>query len=488
MAKSISQKNIMPTGTGALFCIQIFSTLSYSVLYSTLILYVTQGMRLNALLATSITGAFLGLNYFLHLLGGYIGGRYLSYRSLFSVAMLLQALGCALISYPDLTIFYWGLAAFLSGSGLNSTCMNCMVMQLFEPEDKRRETAFLWNYSGMNVGFFIGFTVSGYFHLHHAYQSLFLLSGLGNLIALMLLCYHWATLHDRDTVFSVSPIRERQLSRLLGIMSVVILFVGLHHLLKQPAFSNHLILLLGAFTFLIFIGLITKERHVDDRKRMFVFVILSIAAFIFWSLYQLGPMGLMLFIERNVDRNLFGITIAPQWVQNINTIIIILGGPLLSVLFTHLRKRGVDIHIPIQFSLALLLIGCSYIVLPIGIYFANSNGFTNFNWILASYVLQSVGELFIAPIGYAMIGQLAPLHLRGLMMGMWMMLMGVAATLSGKFSQDALGISDSINPLLTNSTFSHTFSWLGISALLAGIILLCLTPLLTYLIPENKKI
>src|SRR5260221_8745190 len=92
--KSILQKyqDVMPKGAGALFLIQIFATLSFSVLYSTLILYATKGLHMNDTLATSITGSFIALNYFLHLLGGYIGGRYLSYRSLFGMGMVLQIL------------------------------------------------------------------------------------------------------------------------------------------------------------------------------------------------------------------------------------------------------------------------------------------------------------------------------------------------------------------------------------------------------------
>src|SRR3990167_2042956 len=115
--KTLYQKyqDIMPKGAGALFLIQIFSTLSFSVLYSTLILYATKGLKMNDTLATSITGSFVALNYFLHLLGGYVGGRYLSYRSLFGLGMVSQILGCVLISVPDQTYLLWGLAAFLGG-------------------------------------------------------------------------------------------------------------------------------------------------------------------------------------------------------------------------------------------------------------------------------------------------------------------------------------------------------------------------------------
>lgn len=486
--KSILQKyqDVMPTGAGALFIIQIFSTLSFSVLYSTLILYATQGLHMNDSLATSITGSFVALNYFLHLLGGYIGGRYLSYRSLFSVGMVLQVLGCLLISHPDPSWLLWGLSSFLGGSGLNVTCINCMVTQLFEPDDKRREAAFLWNYSGMNIGFFVGFAIGGYFHLNHNYMQLFLLSALGNLIALALTGYNWRLLKDRDTTYLALPLTTQQRYRWIGVGMIVMLVLALRGLLEHTTFCNQLIMIIGVAMLGLIVVLSLKEQTPASRHKMWGYIILALASLIFWALYQLAPMGLNLFIERNVDRHMWGIIIAPQWVQNINTVVIILGGPLLSVVFTQLRERGININIPLQFSMALLLIGVAFAILPIGIHMANAQGFVNFNWVLASYILQSLGELFISPIGYAMVGQLAPLRLRGLMMGMWMMVTGIAAILSDQFSKMALSATDSSAPLLTNAGYSHTFGIVGWTSICAGILLFLCIPMIAKLTQEKR--
>ncbi len=81
---------------------------------------------------------------------------------------------------------YWGLALFLTGSGLNVTCINMMLTQRFAPDDDRREGAFLWNYAGMNVGFFIGFAVAGHYQLTESYSSLFLFATVGNFLAIVL--------------------------------------------------------------------------------------------------------------------------------------------------------------------------------------------------------------------------------------------------------------------------------------------------------------
>lgn len=487
--KSFLQKyqDVMPTGAGTLCLIQIFSTLGFSVLYSTLILYATKGLHMSDMLATSITGSFVALNYFLHLLGGYIGGRFLSYRSLFGLGMLLQVTGLGLISVPDSTFLLWGLAFFLAGSGINVTCINCMVTQLFDPDDKRREAAFLWNYSGMNIGFFVGFAISGYFHNHGAYHELFLLSGLGNLIALLLTLYNWKILKDRDTSFIDLPAIAQRNSRLIGISLLFGLVFALRLLLNETHFCNNLILIIGASMLALLTVLTIKHKGKIEKNKMWGYIILALSSVIFWTLYQLVPMGLNLFIERNVDRHLFGMMIAPQWIQNINTIVIILGGPLLSVVFSHLRERGINISIPFQFSLALILIGISMAILPLGISMADAQGLTNFNWILACYTLMSAGELFISPIGYAMVGQLAPLRLRGLMMGIWMMITGVAAILSDHFSKVALGTTQSIDPIITNASYSQTFGLLGWSAIVAGVVLFISVPYVSRLTQEKKN-
>jgi len=479
---------LIPKGSGALFFIQMFSTLSFSVLYSTLVLYTTRALHFNDDLATSITAGFVAFNFVLHLLGGYLGGRFLSYRFLFCLGMVLQALGCAFISIPSGPSLYWGLALFLTGCGLNVTCINCMLTQLFDPQDKRRETAFLWNYSGMNIGFLMGFTVSGFLQLQQSYHTLFILSAWANILALIVAALNWKKLADRHTSLSTSIVSKRRILLVLGLMIIVLLVPVLRFLLKNAIFANNLIMVVGVVMAITIFILALQRDDIKARKKMFAYMMFGVAALIFWSLYQLAPLGLVLFIERNVDRHFWGVVIPPQWVQNINTLVIIIGGPLLTILFKRLRDKGVKITIPLQFSLSLLLIGAGFAVLPLGIADANAQGFVSFYWIVISYLLQSAGELFIGPIGYAMVGQLAPKRLQGVMMGTWLMVSGVAATLSNYFSKIALGADKARDPLLTNPGFSHTFLMLGIAALIGGFLLLLMLRFLNNLIADKRAI
>src|ERR1043165_7105230 len=206
-----------PEGTVALFFIQIFSTLGFAVLYSTLVLYATKHLHLETKIATTLMGVFGAFNYGLHLFGGYLGGRFLSNRNLFVGGMALQVMGCACVSTGTLVLFYVGLALFLTGSGLNVTCINMMLTQRFTPEDPRRESAFLWNYAGMNMGFFVGFSAAGYFQATQSYSSLFIFATLGNFGAIVVAMITWKILADRNTLLLDKPPNQFRIRNLAGM-------------------------------------------------------------------------------------------------------------------------------------------------------------------------------------------------------------------------------------------------------------------------------
>ncbi len=478
--------NFIPQGTIALFFIQVVSTLSFSVLYSTLVLYMKGKLGLHVSTANSIMGVFIAFNFALHLLGGLFGGRLLSNRTLFCIGMLAQVLGCILLSIGGVTYLYYGLAAFLTGSGLNVTCVNCMLTQRFTPDDSRRETAFLWNYAGMNIGFFIGFSLSGIFQLSQNYQRLFLLSSLGNLIALLICLYCWHQLADKETIYSKKNKAQQKKATALGILSIVLLPFILSQLLHYADWANKLVIFTGVSMLALSVYIAYQQPTKEAKDKILAFAILMIVGAIFWMLYQIGPMGLTVFIDHNVQREYGNWIIPPQWFQNINTLVIVIGGPLFGVLFSQMRANGRQINIPTQFAMALFFIGVAFATLPIGIAYANINGMVNPGWIVLCYVLQSIGELLISPIGYAMIGYLAPTSLQGVMMGMWMLNTGVGATLSSYSSNLMTVGQESTSPLLTNSGYSQVFLSLGLFAIVSSFILLFFVPKLRSLIKEKK--
>jgi proton-dependent oligopeptide transporter, POT family len=475
-----------PEGTAALFFIQIFATLGFAVLYSTLVLYATKHLHLGVKEATTLMGVFGAFNYGLHLFGGYLGGRFLSNRNLFVGGMALQVIGCACIATGTLALFYVGLALFLTGSGLNVTCINMMLTQRFTPEDPRREGAFLWNYAGMNVGFFVGFSAAGHFQATESYSSLFIFATLGNFGAIVLALFNWKTLTDRSTILLDATPKQFRLRQLAGIAILIGLVPVVWFMLQRPGGTETIIKAICAVVALTLIYLTLRHSDRREKRNMTAYLILTIGSLMFWSLYQMAPSGLMLFAVNNVDLMIGPVKIQPQWIQNINTVCIVLGGPVLSSLFTRMRVHGWRIDIPKQFAASLLLMALAFLILPLGIKLAGADGKSAFVWLFLSYVLQSIGELLIMPIGYAMIGKLAPKQYQGVMMGSWMLVTGLASLFAGDFS-GMIPEPTGTTAIATNPGYAKLFAELGAGSLAVGIVLVVLIPFLRKLITDKAE-
>ena len=182
------------------------------------------------------------------------------------------------------------------------------------------------------------------------------------------------------------------------------------------------------------------------------YLILAISSILFWMIYFTGPMGITLFIKNNVDRSFLGFDLATQWIKNINPVVIILGAPLMAMLINLLKSKKYAFSVSNQFVCALVVLALSFFFLSCGIIFSDSNGYTNLFWVILYIISQGFAELLIAPVGYAMIGRIAPPQLQGVLMGAWMLVSGVAASLSPYFS-NAMTKANSLNPLVTNSDY-----------------------------------
>ena len=136
--KMIKSLQRMPQGVIPLYFIQAFSTFSYAILYSSLSLYITKQLGLSNTASNSIVGLFLAFNFVLHLVGGLIGGRYLSNRALFFISTIIQSLGIMFLIFSQVSTLYLGLSLFLVGCGLNTTCYNTILTQRFDSDDNRQ--------------------------------------------------------------------------------------------------------------------------------------------------------------------------------------------------------------------------------------------------------------------------------------------------------------------------------------------------------------
>ena len=477
----------IPEGVGALFFIQIFCTLGFAVIYFTLDLYATKHLHFTTAEAAAITGVFGAFNYGLHLFGGYLGGRFLSNRNLFIGGMILQFCGSFCLSLGTVGMMYWGLALFLTGSGLNVTCVNMMLTQRFAPEDNRREGAFLWNYAGMNVGFLIGFIVAGYFQDHEDYTNMYRFATIGNLSAIVIAFINWRVIRDLSTPLLQKARKEFNTRFLAGTVIMLILVPLLWIALQNTGVTRYVVKGISALVGLTLLYLASIHRDKREQNNMWAYLILAMGSMVFWTLYQLTPSALQQFADNNVRLAVGNFKIAPVWVQNINTVVLVFGGPLMSALFVRLRERGWKIDVPRQFATSLILMGIGTLALPLGISLADGTGKVDFVWLFIYYVFQSFGELFISPVGYAMVGRLAPQKYQGIMMGAWMLQTGLASVFATDLASLIPEPTAGSAALSTNPAYSSLCSELGWGTIGVGVVLILLIPFLGRLIKDAEK-
>lgn len=484
MLKSLEK---MPKGITPLYLIQAFSTFAFAILYSSLSLFLTKQLGLSNTLSNSIVGLFLAFNHVLHLLGGVIGGRYLSNRNLFFITTILQTIGILLLAFIESSLLYLGLSLFLVGCGLGNTAYNSMLTQQFKPDDHRRDTAFFLSYAAMNVGFCAGYIFSGFFDYSNQYQNLFYASTIPNVITLILMWAYWPNLKDSDT--SLSKIQNttkihKKSSVGWGLVLLLVPFTLL--CFHSSNLSNSAVTGLSIIMFFVILYLALRQKTILDKQKIMAFLILTVTSILFWMIYYTGPMGITIFIKHNVDRHMLNYEVATQWILNINAIVIIIGAPLLSMLLNKLQKNGFKISVATQFVWAFVLLASSFFLLSSGIISASNDGYSSIYWVILHFITQSLAELLIGPVGYAMIGRISPPQLQGILMGTWMMVSGVSASLSHYFS-NAMMKTQATNPLLTNGDYLHVFNQLGTWALLGAIFLSIIAKKIKPIIEQDKE-
>ena len=265
--------------------------------------------------------------------------------------------------------------------------------------------------------------------------------------------------------------------------------IGLSIILSTFLVKNTLITNIAFFSLSIFFVIYALKRSFDfskkQRNQLLVCLLLTLLSVIFWLLYQQGAMSLNIYTEYNVQRHFIYWTIPTVVFQSCNPLFVILCGPLIGKLWTLLDRKGINPSTPAKFAVGIILMGTAFILFPLPILMKSSAGQINLWWIVLSYFVQSIGELFLSPVGLSMITELSPKQVAGLMMGVWYFATALANALAGFASTLTTLPSNQNDPLTTSSIYSHAFGELGLTAIIIGILTLALAPKLNKII-ANK--
>ena len=453
---------------------QLLAMVGFSMIFSLIVLYCTKILGFNDHSAYAITAAFNAMAFVMSLPAGWIAEKYIGFKNGTLLSVVISALGLMLMAIPYTAAIYAGLGVFIVGTGMCVPCIFILLGNLYHDEHPARENGFVVSYIGMNLGSFIASASAGYIANFLGYGWAFTLGAVTTLAMLPIL-YKYHSIFTEENSFSSKQ-------KLQGLALTVLLVLAAIVLVSFSKVANVLMLALG-FISLVYV-LFAANKHQGDAKRgLIIFVLLTTISVIFWTLYALAPSLLTLFTERNVDRSLFGHLIPTADFSALNPFFIVTMGPLVALGLSALKKVNIKISTAAKFGIGIVLMGIGYLVLAWGVSFSSSAGLIAITWVVASYFFQTVGELFVGPIGYAMVGEFVPKAQIGVMMGIWQLSAGIAGSLSEYFANYAAPHIKAVSPLITNPNYQHAFNVFGAITVAVGLITLLISP---YLVKSRK--
>ena len=179
-----------------------------------------------------------------------------------------------------------------------------------------------------------------------------------------------------------------------------------------------------------------------ERKRLFVILGLFIAAAVFWSVFEQAGSTLNLFAERSTENRVFGYAFPAPWYQSVNSMFLISLAPVFAWLWIRLGQR--EPSSPAKFAFGLLLVGFGFLILSIGAKAAASGVRVSPMWLILTYLLHTMGELCLSPVGLSAMTKLAPASVTGLMMGVWFLALSVGNYMGGRMASlyEAMPLTD----------------------------------------------
>jgi POT family proton-dependent oligopeptide transporter len=383
------------------------------------------------------------------------------------------------------------------GNGFFKPNISTMVGELYQSGDRRRDTGFTIFYMGINLGSLGSQILCPWLAVAVGWWAGFGLAAIGMLFSFALIQFNGGRLDGYG-----EPPANQPANRALGIFALATVGVPLFYLLfvnlmnaPEPVPGSGIIgyiaslslmgkLLFG--TFLVGVPAILAwswaKGSRTEFQMMVAAMVLIVFNVVFWTLFEQAGSSLTLFADRNTDLNVFGLfSISAGQTQFFNAAFIVILAPIMAAMWTALARRGVEPGIPVKFGAALIGVGVGFLFLVWGAQFAGPDFKVAIWWLAGLYLIHSVAELCISPVGLSMVTKLSIARVVGLMMGVWFLSISVAQYVAGVIAQVAS--VETVGGQVTNlkvslDTYAGVFWTIGLVSVAIGVFLLALSPLI----------
>ena len=453
-----------PKGLRTLFFTELWERLSYYGMRAILTLFLVDqvengGFGLDDRSATAIYGLYTAMVYLVALPGGWIADRILGMQRSVLIGGIVIACGHFSMAVPTVYTFYLGLVLIVVGTGLLKPNISAIVGELYPEGGERRDAGFSIYYMGINIGALVGPLVCGWLGEEINWHLGFSAAGIGMVFGLIQYQLGRSNLNQAGLDPRVSSEEKSRATRQLGLgvagfllvccLLLVLRWTGVW-ILTVSQFLEHFGILIALLTLGYFGWQFLSPRwNADEKRRIGAILILVMAATVFWAGFEQAGSSMTLFAETFTHRSLpdwttsiSGLTEIPAaWFQSINPFYIIVLAPGFSWFWVRLQHMSPSI--PVKLGSGLMLLALGFVILGWGAMYTGDATredveaipemvlIVSPNWLIVTYLLHTMGELCLSPIGLSSVTKLSPKPLVGQMMGMWFMGAALGNLLAG---------------------------------------------------------
>ncbi|MCD8786455.1 peptide MFS transporter [Staphylococcus gallinarum] len=472
-----------PKGLSTLFFTEFWERFSYYGMKAILIYYLYYtvakgGFGLDEAVALQIVSIYGTLIYMSGVIGGWIADRITGTQNAVFYGGFLIMIGHILLSLPNnLTVVMIALAVIIAGTGLLKPNISTTVGELYDRNDVRRDAAFTLFYMGINLGSLLAPLITGYLQTRVSFHAGFLAAAIGMFCGLVV----YAIKRKKNLGLAgrnvPNPLTKPEIKKFvfitLGVIVLFLLYLFILHLNNALSLENFslLVTILGiVLPIYIFLNMIlSKDVTKEERSRIYSYIPLYITSVAFWMIQEQGSTVLASFADKKTQLEMSVLTgglidfsIPASWAQSLNPIFIVLLAPVFATLWLKLGKHNPPtVH---KFAYGVIVAGLSYLVMIIPL--ASGQSLVNPLWLVLSFFLITIGELCISPVGLSTTTKLAPIAFTARMMSLWML-----------SNATAQGLNSQLVVVYTKINQSDYFMYSGLVAVVIGIVLLVISPI-----------
>jgi POT family proton-dependent oligopeptide transporter len=433
-------------------------------------------------------GAIQAFVYAFTFIGGIFADKILGFKKSLLFGGTVMILGNLLIAFSPSTLFYYGIAFSIIGTGFFKPNISSMVGELYHENDHRRDAGYGMFYAGINVGGLLGGALCIYLGKYYSWQWCFLSAAIVmflGLITFLLTKKHLGPIGNSPLLNLTTTNRKiREIAVYVGsLLSIPLIFL----MVKNTDYTDYFMYTIGIIAILYFIVETVNLKNIALQKKLIAAFLFIFFYFLFNAIYEQSGGSLSLFAKDNLNDSLLFFHIDPNVVNNSsNTFFVIVFSPLIGLLWLWLGKKKIEPNTIVKFGIGFLFLGASFYIFYLTRFFASAEGIASLNVFTFAYLVTTIGELCLGPIGMSIITKLSPKRLFGMMMGLWFLASAFGQLAAGKLGA-AMSNSDTGNTLVSKlQSYTEGYYQLAIYSVIAGVFLLLITTLVKKLMQEVK--